>query len=802
MNGTLKRYFDIFLYALISAVILHGLSHIEILSEGLTTWTFFYASFINIINQSVLSLNSDSFFSIQDVIFILIGLGITRIQSSLLIYNAKRPFMPSFKFPPLTFAMILGLFMLSWGKLPLPAELIVQYWSFIFGLALTPTYHSYLKAFKYIQDHFIRNKQAQAGNTHLPLTCYDILDTNQQYVVDELTQLFSSNSNQQIAICGAFGVGKSSVIKVLYNKLDKGKCSTKRKYVFCNLDLWGVETDSIIEFVLQNVVSTLAQYVDMSDQKGLPQSYLIAMAEGGKGTKILASFLKEQNSPEQLFQKIDDILHVKNLHLIISIQDLDRNITADKSLNVLAGMLERFKQQKNISYLFAAENTPTFSNTIRRVCPTRVDVLQPNILNKLNDLVENLTAKAQLPESYLQHTMVLYKPSNSSQLINLLIPSYRDWTQFRLEIEKLWSQDKLLGEVQLWDLMVMQALKRTYPKLLDFMIELLSGRVPTENLTLDSLYLTYFQDSSPNEQYIIAETLIHFQFLNKVAHLLAMKNTKENKNTPIGIKKALTGNNKECLALVNTDRLNMLLRGFRSPDNCSLVNVFELLIKIANGDKKALKTLAEALSNETLKAHYFKAMNDFGISILTKQINSQVMVFELLKVLISAPSNEDSFALLDRLGRYLKYEKANSIFHEYFKSDRFTDKDFETILPLFQMDTFLVITDIISNDAEVLKQVNNTLVQQLLKIDSSLSIAILLSSAYGTYHGHLKHILWNEHINQGVLVRVIEQLKSFDKSTAMQGMNQLFPTRVDNSYWLEKLFDESIRYLESTSIRN
>uniref|UniRef100_A0A7S9IZR0 KAP NTPase domain-containing protein n=1 Tax=Shewanella eurypsychrophilus TaxID=2593656 RepID=A0A7S9IZR0_9GAMM len=71
------------------------------------------------------------------------------------------------------------------------------------------------------------------------------------------------NTNASIALCGVFGVGKSSIIKCLVNELESTDFRD-RKFIHCNIDCWGVNTSDITQFVLSNIIDKINNEIDMS----------------------------------------------------------------------------------------------------------------------------------------------------------------------------------------------------------------------------------------------------------------------------------------------------------------------------------------------------------------------------------------------------------------------------------------------------------------------------------------------------------------------------------------------------------
>ncbi|WP_133406852.1 P-loop NTPase fold protein [Parashewanella tropica] len=508
--------------------------------------------------------------------------------------------------------MILGIiFLLYFGGHSYVSiiNLLPLYRFLIFGLLLVPFCKSILERTQQpvteLSDDKPKEKRTQ-------------LDTHQVKIVESLHREFSNKGSRHITISGAFGVGKSSVINVFCNEIvNRKESGSKTHYICCNIDLWGVETNSIIQFVLGKVISTLAECIDMSGQRSLPQNYLSAMASGGGWFKFLNSFLKKQVSAEAIFLELSKILQVTNIHLIINIQDLDRNPNAEQSLNVLAGMLDRLKNQPNISYVFAAENTPIFSNTILRLCQHRWFMEQPSFLQKIDKAARELISQEVngrcLPDNY--YYQLNQRNSPCVELIDQMLSNYRAFESLVKEAQSKWTN--LQGEVTTYDLFLILGLKNSYPRVLDTIVNIIRGDID-ENKNVDELVDSYMTNSNLYEKSIFENSLIHLKILKDKADYLP--NYDEN-NEPKTIQTTSLKNSITTLALTK-GRIDIVISGHLHDGDFSYLEAYDVFIAAAENPENNFDIFAEKI-NSNLKEMWLTAFHEFGVYVFYESVKNE-----------------------------------------------------------------------------------------------------------------------------------------------------------------------------------
>lgn len=337
-------------------------------------------------------------------------------------------------------------------------------------------------------------------NSNNPVDNTASLLFNHQIYVERIFKLLKTQSTRDsaqtlnIALCGEFGAGKSSIIKSVQEKLEN---QDTHDWLFCDINAWGREDTSIDKQLLEAILKTISESVDTLKFKSLPRRYHDALNSTRGLSAALSKLLVMQDTDfENDLININEILAAKKQKLLVVIEDIDRSSKKQELCEDVAALIDRMKPLSNINFIIAIGYEYGLTELIRRVCDYREDIVIANlkpILTRIYEIFVNRVKTSAQPGTnnpflplnlinWIDNRYLNSKTKNQEQFdeIDLLCNCLRTPRAFKTamrNINNLWQLPKiksanertgLLGEVELYDLMAIQILKEQEPKVLDF----------------------------------------------------------------------------------------------------------------------------------------------------------------------------------------------------------------------------------------------------------------------------------------------------------------------------------------------
>ncbi|WP_188085521.1 P-loop NTPase fold protein [Pseudoalteromonas fuliginea] len=645
---TFSRYTTLILYGVITYILFLIMSSVTIIQELLLAWT-------NLLQKTFNASNFTPSYGYATLLF-LAGFAVNKIADNFSIYNSKRYWQFNWRYPSLmlsvTCTIAIWLFFESreTGSL-ISLELVLLYLPLIAGLVFLP-------ALELLKTRIETDKPKSNDST--------------QHIAKQIEETLCYEKNKakstRILICGPFGVGKTTAINLAVDKLKNKK--ELPKLVHCNIDLWGVEAESIIQYVLDEVLIALSSEIDMCKFRSLPSHYISAMNAGNTSSKIFAAFMHKPTSPDALLKSLSDVINTANLRLLVTIQDLDRNQKALDSLHALAGLLDRLEELQGIDYIFAGENRPEFSDTLLRICPIRFDFFIPNFIKQINELESELI-DADMQEYYQRALLDQYIPG-CPQLINQLLPSFRALHTLEEQIKSAWLE--LGGEVLFYDFVLLQALKNNNPSIYDALIVLLNNK-SFKSQPLTEFIADNFSPDDNLDKELIKSCLDYFHLID------IFKAIEEGKGRETNVSKDNVP--AHVLSFYKYEHIiSSLIEGRLTTKKLKQKHVFETLNKIASGGSRYIKNqaitdLCAAVEDNETSGFWLESIKHYGWHILYNEIKDEATVKQLFEKAINVRSPRKSLELLTSFIVKSEQFDPESVFMKYLLSERIINDLFE-----------------------------------------------------------------------------------------------------------------------------
>lgn len=313
---------------------------------------------------------------------------------------------------------------------------------------------------------------------------------------------YEKRGAQHIALCGPFGCGKSSIVDSIASELAN---SPKQggAWIHSDISTWGAASGSVAHVVLSHIIDDISQHLDMCVFRALPKHYTEALKSGGSVFQFASTLLAGPIDIEKNFQKLNAVLETTNHKLLITLQDVDRG-TGDeneKRLSDIAALLDRLKDRKlsQINFIIAMGNTKSLYIEIQNKLADHVETIAHHDSKKKLLIWAKLCSEKVfennmlLPHSFIgsaeQYFKVFplafhgnrYQPVTIS---NNFIDSIRMLKRVMRRVNRCWTKNKLLGEVDFGALLLLATLREAEPALFNAFVNSYTSLVNGKSLPI------------------------------------------------------------------------------------------------------------------------------------------------------------------------------------------------------------------------------------------------------------------------------------------------------------------------------
>ncbi|UAA39333.1 ATP-binding protein [Paraneptunicella aestuarii] len=310
----------------------------------------------------------------------------------------------------------------------------------------------------------------------IPLTDEHLLMFNRDIYVERITSRYQASIKaQHLALCGDYGMGKSTVANLVCKRLEK--CGN---WVTVKIDSWGRNPDSIGSHILNHILEKLSELFDTSALQPLPENYRNALQAKGDWFSAFSQIMghSDRDFNRQL-ETLDGILHTLDIKMLLVLEDIDRNPESEKMVSALASMIDRLNGIGHIHFIITISYTDESANIIGRVCNYREDLSGEVFIDVFDKFLTIWIKRAALENVKLDRkysgnlslseyitrlgrwNLTAYDPFNT------LVNSPRKAKAICRRVNSIWQKGKLLGELDLFDLLVMQVIRETQPHIYD-----------------------------------------------------------------------------------------------------------------------------------------------------------------------------------------------------------------------------------------------------------------------------------------------------------------------------------------------
>lgn len=461
----LSRYLHLFLYSFLAFTLIEVFRH----SPTFKGWLNKYLNFTKALPEQT-----------AIVVAFLLGVAIFSILIRFKVLHEQRLNKPSGSYPPLYWALYilpayyLVFYEVSFEELQLITNTLfsMNFLSLLLGVFIGILYFKGAYFQKLTKEEikgdidWLKSEQAISEKDHLKFG-------RELYVNRIISRLKDDDYANQIALCGKYGSGKSSISDCTAKELQQYGWGVVK------LESWGRDIEKVNSQILASIVDKAAEYVDVSCLDPLPSNYQSALKAKGGWLSAFNSIISnhEKDYLNQL-TLLDEVFKIINKKVLIVLEDIDRNDNAGLYCSEVGSLLDKLRGFNNFRFIVSVGYNSQVADVISRVCDYREDLASENFLPVIESSIHKWVKRASdnnvfLPKEYsekLSIRNIVYNAwgSPTEQLhvaINILFDTPRVCKQVLRRVDEIWQVNKLIGEIDLVDLILLQLIREVAPGL-------------------------------------------------------------------------------------------------------------------------------------------------------------------------------------------------------------------------------------------------------------------------------------------------------------------------------------------------
>lgn len=153
-------------------------------------------------------------------------------------------------------------------------------------------------------------------------------------------------------LLGEFGSGKTTIVNLLEKELDP-------EWIVSRFDCWqrSGKPEELAAQLMEQIIHDVGQQFEVASLVGLPESFASALYGSSHWWQLLDIWLRP-DTPEQVIERLDNLLKVNNRKLLLVVENVDRNEEREHFVNIIAAILDKLQQSKNlnhIDFIFSAD---------------------------------------------------------------------------------------------------------------------------------------------------------------------------------------------------------------------------------------------------------------------------------------------------------------------------------------------------------------------------------------------------------------------------------------------------------------
>ena len=340
----------------------------------------------------------------------------------------------------------------------------------------------------------------------------------------------AGREGRPVALLGAFGTGKSSILNVVRAELD----STVPRVIVARVDVWTVpKPEDAPRLALNQIINALDDFVDTIELRGLPLSYkqLAAAEPSGKLTRVLG--LNHARDSLEALARLSPILDALNARIVLIVEEVERVGKAFDTRH-LARFLWALRSLDRSAFVLAVDpdsvhlDFSKLCDTIERVPAIHVEHVATIFMAAYGHWTSAYSyidphqnrregGKLQLGTARMAYVKLTGRDTPLDTLVSLL-QTPRALKHVLRRVDHAWSH--LHGEVDLDDVVIISALRHGAPDAYTFLVANIDSARHEPDKLDELLPRTKTVDADWKE---LVETLANGAAVQRLVDLLGIK---------------------------------------------------------------------------------------------------------------------------------------------------------------------------------------------------------------------------------------------------------------------------------------
>jgi len=179
--------------------------------------------------------------------------------------------------------------------------------------------------------------------------------------------LLPFGQDKTLGLVGEFGSGKSSIVRWIGGEVARRRKPDSPTVWLCHVSCWGFDDSaSAVHHLLARAVATLEERVDCSALRRLPDAYRKVIASADSWS-LLDAVLPAPDA-EELLGRLTPILEAVDARLVVVVEDLDRNRSDRFDPQDVFALLQRLRAVRGVSFILTGGTEPDDRVAFAKLC--------------------------------------------------------------------------------------------------------------------------------------------------------------------------------------------------------------------------------------------------------------------------------------------------------------------------------------------------------------------------------------------------------------------------------------------------